>query len=490
MNLYDKEIIRGYEAIKQKAIAAYHKGNTSQSILWVERATNVANQLNWKYSDEQLDNLMDDLSAQMISPRESESKNKGKRVVFYDQYGKSFILALQYIYALVSYGYDILYILSDYVKANQETFIIDELSGMENMTVKVVSSKLTYQQRAEYIYRLTVEYAPEMIFLHVKAFSVFNLVLPSLPKNITKYYIDLQDHAFWIKNNNIDYVLPYRDWGATIDIEKRGFKETQVLKVPYYPIVGKTEFQGFPKETAGSVIIFTGGNYYKTIDLENTYWNLIVRLLAENPNAVILYAGKEKSDEQNVALHRFAKGNDIYKRLIPLGFRTDINEVFAHCDIYMGTTPMSGGLMCQYAAYNSKPILQYYGPDMAANNETEQVINYNGSTKISYTDITDFLCEAKRLIEDEAYRLHRGKELYDCLIRKEQFHQLLKQTIDTHKTQVQIQKQIINYKVFTNWWFYLEKRGISKSRDYLLSLLKRRKYFVMPLSSIWKIVNK
>ena len=486
MNLYDREIVRGYESIKRRATEACHNGDVSKSIYWVEKASRVANQLNWKYNDEQLNSLMDELSKQLNLPMEESYHAKENRVVFFDQYGKSFILALQYIRALSAAGYDILYILSDYVPANPATFIVDDLKKMPNLTVEVIPLEWSYQQRVRKIYDLTMDFAPIKVFLHVKMFSAYNLVLPALPKEITSYYIDLQDHALWIRNNQLNYVLPYRDWGATIDIEKRGFRPEQVLKMPYYPIVTKAEFQGFPAETEGKVVVFTGGEYYKTVDWDNSYWRLVIQLLLDNPSAVVLYAGKGDTDNRDKAIRELAGGQNLAKRLIPIGFRTDINEVFAHCDIYMGTSPMSGGLMCQYAAFNSKPILQYYRPDMAANNETEQVLDYNGKLNVSFTDSKAFLAEARKLIDSEAYRLARGKELHDCLITKEQFDILLKQTIDSNQTQVVITMQHIDYDAFTRWWFYLEEKGISNCRGYLLSLLKRRKYLVMPMSAMHK----
>ena len=256
--------------------------------------------------------------------------------------------------------------------------------------------------------------------------------------------------------------------------------------MPYYPIVTKAEFQGFPAETEEKVVVFTGGEYYKTVDWDNSYWRLVIQLLLDNPSAVVLYAGKGDTDNRDKAIRELAGGQNLAKRLIPIGFRTDINEVFAHCDIYMGTSPMSGGLMCQYAAFNSKPILQYYRPDMAANNETEQVLDYNGKLNVSFTESKAFLAEARKLIDSEAYRLARGKELHDCLITKEQFDILLKQTIDSNQTQVVITMQHIDYDAFTRWWFYLEEKGISNCRGYLLSLLKRRKYLVMPMSAMHK----
>ena len=483
MNLYDREIIRGYEALKRQALRACEQGQIEKTFSLIECLSRTVNQCNWMLHDEALSNMMDSLSRQMLTPKSCTPIPK--RVVFYDQYGKYFILAQQYLNALVAAGYDVLYVLSDYVSANPSTFIVEDLRNNPHIQVEVVPLQWSYQQRAEHIQQLTLDFAPEKIFLHVKMFSVFNLVLPSLPRTIQNYYIDLQDHALWVKNHQLDFVLPYRIWGATIDIEQRGFRPEQVLLLPYFPIVRDVPFQGFPKEVEGKVVIFTGGEFYKTIDKTSSYWTLIVRLLKENPNAVVLYAIKGNDQffaEQLQQLHEDYQS--VQDRLIPIGFRTDINEVFAHCGIYLGTSPMSGGLMCQYAAYNSKPILQYYVPGLDANNETEQVISFNGNVSISFTDAEAFLAEAKHLIDDAAYRQQRGKEIHEALITEAQFNDLLARTIQTNTNQVPYTKQKINYAAFADWWMYLENNLFHSCRKYILSLLKRKKYIIMPLSAL------
>ena len=447
MNYYNKEIVFGYNYLKKKAIDYCHNGNVEEAISCVEKLSVVANQLNWTYHDEDVSCLIDELSRQLFIPVGDGYMPVKKRAVFYDQYGKSFILALQYIDALIHAGYEILYVLSDYVEANPSTFIINELRAKSGVTVVLIPLSKPYKERGEEIIRLTREFAPEKLFLHVKMFSVFNLVLPAISPKCVKYYIDLQDHAMWIKNHQIDYVIPYRIFGATIEMEKRGFAKEQVLHIPYYPIIRESAFKGFPQSAAGKVVVFTGGELYKTMDRNNTYWKIVAQLLVENPSVVVLYAMKGKATEfGKQVIGRY--GKSIMDRFVQIGFRRDINEVFQHCDIYLGTSPMSGGLMCQYAAYNAKPILQYYDPQMAANNETEQVLNYNGKTSISFIDEHELLREAKRLVDDETYRNERGKAIQKCLITKSQFDELFARTIESNLNCCPLEPLQINYQAF------------------------------------------
>ena len=153
--------------------------------------------------------------------------------------------------------------------------------------------------------------------------------------------------------------------------------------------------------------------------------------------------------------------------------------------------------MSQYAAVNSKPILQYYPPRLAANNETEQVLDYNGKEPISFTDLELFMQEAKHLINDAAYRKQRGEAIHKCLITQPQFDELLVKTIETNQNQVPYERTIIDYDAFTEWWLSMDRWGFTPYGVLLRSVIGKRKYLIMPISSIkahisglWKASKK
>lgn len=61
-----------------------------------------------------------------------------------------------------------------------------------------------------------------------------------------------------------------------------------------------------------------------------------------------------------------------------IGDRHDINEVFKHSDIFLNTYPIGGGLMTQYAAANSKPILSLGVKDEIDTYIVEEMVNQKG----------------------------------------------------------------------------------------------------------------
>lgn len=85
----------------------------------------------------------------------------------------------------------------------------------------------------------------------------------------------------------------------------------------------------------------------------------------------------------------FIRNNGFQRRVFLLGSRRDIHAVFRACDIYMGTYPIGGGLMSQYAAVNGKPILAYASEECPSA-FVETVVCHKTRLKITHTDVESF----------------------------------------------------------------------------------------------------
>ena len=266
--------------------------------------------------------------------------------------------------------------------------------------------------------------------------------------------------------------MEFRQFGASVSLQRRGLKREQLLMVPFYPADDRNAFAGFPPEcTEDKIIIFSGGDFYKTLDEKRVYWTLIKSILDKYPQVVYLFATKN-IPEGDRDIRRFIKDNHFESRFIYINFRPDIYQVFAHCDIYMGTSPTSGSLMSQLAAINAKPILQYYEPE-TPDDETEQAICINETFAISFHDIDGFMQEADRLISDLEYRHSQGERLRKAMMQHEQFNKLVLDTLETNKTQLPICDYSIDYKGLDNRWYYLEKTGYINTLPYIYGTLGR-----------------
>lgn len=471
MKLKLKEIIKSYKLIKKIAVREYSEGNLHKSLDYIDQATILAQQFNWIYADDELENLIAKISRQIFSDQSVVFTSKEKRVVFYDDFCISFVLALQYLNGLVKNNYTILYITGREISSTSKfANIIDTIKNYPDLTIKVIPQNADKIHRIKELYQSIVEFQPSKLLLHIPSKSISIPVIYGLPEGITKYIINLADQTFWLGAKGINYSLEFRQFGATVSYEKRGLTKNQLLYLPFYPIKDNNSFQGFPEITEGKVVIFSGGDFYKMFDPELTYWNLIKNILLQNSNAIFLFAVKVDNHKTQQFIDDFISENGFENRFIYIGFRSDINEVMKHCDIYMGTCPASGSLMSQLAAVNSKPILQFYFPD-TPDDETEAAICHNHNMSISFTDVNAFLNEAKHLIEDIDYRIKKGKEIYSCMLTVNQFEENLSKCLITNNSQVNLKSGLIDYQSLTQRWYWLEYLGFLDTVKYIYSIL-------------------
>jgi hypothetical protein len=194
--------------------------------------------------------------------------------------------------------------------------------------------------------------------------------------------------------------------------------------------------------------------------------------LDDYPNVVFLFATKI-SNNVNREIDSFIKDNGFEGRFIYINYRKDINEVFKHCDIYMGTCPASGSLMSELAAVNAKPILQYYYPG-TPDDETEQAICYNDKFSISFRDEDSFMEEAHRLITDVEYRKMQGERLKKAMITPEQFKSLVADTLSTNHTRVPLEPFDVDYSLLDDRWLALEKAGYVDVMPFVCGILGKK----------------
>lgn len=470
MSLTKKDIRNGIEAIKKKTKKAYRKGHYSDAMHFIDVYTNISAQFNQQYADDDIELLLNHIAEKTIK-QVGDYEALSDRWVLYDDFCTTYVLGLQWLDAMAHSGKKLLYITTRNVTAeSRHKNILDKVYEYDNVSVIIIQQGNAFE-RAQALYDALVAFQASKLVMHkYPVLSTINLVLPILPKGIVSYVINLSDQTFWLGSKYIDYCLEFRPFGVSVSLQRRGLKREQLLMVPYYPADDRNEFGGFPPEcTENKTIIFSGGDFYKTLDDKRVYWGLIKNLLNKYPQVVFLFATKN-IPEGDSDIFRFIKENHFEGRFKYINFRPDIYQVFAHCDIYMGTSPTSGSLMSQLAAINAKPILQYYEPG-TPDDETEQSICINESFAISFYEEDGFMREADRLITDLEYRHSQGVRLRRAMMQHEQFNKLVLKTLETNQTQMPIVDFDIDYQGLDDRWYYLEKAGYINTLPYIYGTL-------------------
>lgn len=469
MHLSKFEIKQSIGAFRKKALNAYKKKNLNEALHWIELCSIVGCQFNLMYEDPEIEELYVKIARNVNKPIVDYVPNPN-RIVFYDEFCISYVLGIQWIDALAATGKEILYVTTRLIQEDKlRAHILDRVKRYNNIEICVITEGSSIEI-GQALFKSITAFEPSQLILQMRVNSPANLMLGALPQEILKYNINLDDQTLWYGTHGIDYILEFRPFGASVSMQKRNFPKDKLLMVPFYPANDENAFQGFPKEcTPNKLVIFSGGDFYKTLDEDRTYWKLISQILHRWKNVVFLFASKS-IPEGDKAIKEFITTEGLEGRFIHITFRPDIYQVFAHCDIYMGTSPTSGSLMSQLAAINRKPILQYYTKG-TPDDETEQAICWNDKFQISFDNEKDFLNEAQRLIKDKSYRCRQGERLYEAMIKPEQFNEIVERTLETNNTQFPIEEYRIDYRSLDNRWYYLEKAGFRKAMPYVYSLL-------------------
>lgn len=470
MTLTKKGIKTGINAVRKKAAKLLCNGKYSEAMHYLDVCSNIASQFNLDYADFEIESLYKQIAEKTVK-QSSDFEPNSDNWVLYDDFCTTYVLGLQWIEAMALSGKKILYVTTRNVnEESRHKNILDRLAEYDNVIVEIIPQGNAFE-RAQALYDTLVGFKASKLVMHKRpVMSVMDLVLPILPKGMVSYIINLSDQTFWFGARFVDYSLEFRQFGASVSLQRRGLKREQLLMVPFYPADDRNEFGGFPPEcTDDKTIIFSGGDFYKTLDDNRMYWKLIQNILHQYPQVVFLFATKN-IPEGDSDIRRFIKDNHFEGRFIYINFRPDIYQVFAHCDIYMGTSPTSGSLMSQLAAINAKPILQYYEPG-TPDDETEQAICINETFDISFHEEEGFMHEADRLITDLTYRRSQGERLQKAMMQHDQFNKLVVDTLETNKTQLPINDYAIDYQGLDDRWYYLEKAGYVNTLPYIYGTL-------------------
>lgn len=469
-----EDVITIFERLKKEAVKYADAGEYESAVNYIRLAAQWAYTLNFKYFDKDLEDLIKTISAATL-PQAILSGN-AKRFVFIDTLGiDNRGLTQQYLRAMMALNVELLYIS---VEGKQEQYhdILYELETYGKASVikgEEVEASCSVDKSVKLIEEIK-KFNPSRIFIHLMPWDVISLLVINAIKGALKYNINLTDHAFWLGASFIDYNFEFRSFGRTISLEKRGLKDNQLLYLPYYPIFPKVEipFQGFPEQSADCIKIFTGGSFYKMFGKGGKFFKIMDSLLSLSPKVIILVAGSGDMKLFMESIHSLTNKDRVYY----IGNRKDINEVFRHCDIYLDTYPLNGGLMEQFACVNAKPLLIYSDFNVPVIEKSQ-----TGEIPHVYSKIEDFLHYAKRLILNDDYRRNEGRRniqfVYDEGAFNTRFEQILANAEETRSSWNDVE---IDYDCWRSLYLEIENDFLHSGVKAIVSNIKLNVFKLFP----------
>lgn len=431
MALTEQLIRETYQKLKDKANIYLSKGIIQKAELYTHLAAYTNYSFWLSYYDEEIEHLLK-ATSECIKQRDNTSSHSGNCVMLDSLARYRGGLTVQYVKAIIAAGWNLLYITEQEMNAPHHSDLFSFLSKYEQVTVVEIPKSLNGKDRLQYIYDLIMDYGAERVYIHSASTNVlFPIICYALPKTIEKFYVDMADHGFRMGMDACDYVFQFRSLGCAIAIKERRIAQERILYLPFYPVMDETEYHGLPKQCEGKIIVLSGGLFWKIVDNDDTFFVLCKRLLEQNPQVVLVYAGGGDATFIEEKLKEYS----IEDRFLLLGWRDDICEVFRHCDLFLNTYPHGGGTMSLYAAHLLKPILSYM-PDIKCSNPIELFVCQKDYYSVSSIGEEEFLTESQRLIEDKVYRQYKATKTYNCIMPVDSFNSMFKELSETHMNQI------------------------------------------------------
>lgn len=361
---------------------------------------------------------------------EIEINNHKTEVLLYDSIAVANIaLSTQYLCAVLTQFNHITYLInSRQYEASSELIRMAYNSG--KCEVIIIDQNLKFTEQISEIRQIISEKCPKTILLHMSNCDPVGCVAFQEINGCEKFLVNHGDEQFWIGTNVADYVIEFRGMGLDTSVQHRGFKESQCLVNPYYPIIKQDTFQGFdfdiPKD---KVVLFSGGRFVKVYAESGRFLDVVRQILEESPTAFYIFAGSGNNKPMFDYIEKYGLGN----RWKVISYRSDLLEVMKHVDIYLGTYPQSGGLMSQYAAAAGTPLVEMNTKNGGV---TEDLLPRLKDWKITVDDWPAYFEQVRRLVNDAEYRRTFSAAIKESLISEEDFSENLKKILETNTSSV------------------------------------------------------
>lgn len=436
----DSAVRRLYKVVEK----SIKKRNYETALEAISACAELEYYWNQFYVDEHLEKLLSDIQKNVVeTPLQQKGMDK-QTIIFYDGFGYDTRgLMLNYIDALLSLGYRVVYVTVENAKGRQPT--LAKITAQQNLVWEYLPASLKMVVQIKHLNKIFVKYHPSKAFLYTLPYDVAGIVVfASYQGIVERYQINLTDHAFWLGKYAFDYCIEFRDYGAVVSKLYRGIDPAKLIKLPLTPYVDDTiGFEGFPFDPEGYKVVFSGGGLYKTFDEDNTYYKLVEDMLRHDEKVLFLYAGFGDDSELKKLMEKFPG------RVWHIDERRDLYQIMEHIYFYLSTYPLAGGLMTQYAALAGKiPVTIGIG------DEHSGVLHVGKDCQYLFESKEKAQQEIYKLLDHPEYVRIKGARLKESIPGKKQFADALGQILREHESPYMIGYEKIEIEEFVRDYLY------------------------------------
>lgn len=414
-----EKIIEEIDIIKHAIDRELKRKNWEHALELVWAAAKISNTSNYVYVDYDLENSIHSIAANVMTPGR-RYKADNDVVLFYDGFGFNDRGLVQiYLNALCKVK-KVIYV----TKSDSKDRLPDVLKIIDDNGCEAVflNNRANHLDRIFELREIIENKTPGYFFFYSTPFDVVGCaVMHSYEGLVRRFLINLTDHAFWIGAAPIDICVDFRDYGASISRDYRMIPQEKIVCLPYYPIVDEeTPFEGFPFEVKKhQKVVFSGGSLYKTLGDDNKYYKIVDYLLRNHDDVIFWYAGSGDSTEMDKIISKYPG------RAFLTQERNDLHQVLEHCDLYLSTYPVCGGLMFQYAARAGRVPLTLKNSNIS----DDFLLDQNG-LGIEFNTLEELYSELDHLLDDTEYLRNKETLLRDAVISPQAFEESVRNLVE------------------------------------------------------------
>lgn len=494
-NITQQKVMHDFNKLTLYAEKCLEKKKFNQALTAIETACTIMYYFNLFYMDDQIEGLLSKISSQVLQDRVINISQKStQKIIFYDYFptdNKG--LTQQYLMALIELEYEILFITYEKENTKKSERIFLQLNEYEKAKIKTIKSQ-NHIESVKELFEIVNDFGADVALLHMTPWDVVGVATFACFDQIERFLINLTDHAFWIGKCCSDYILEFRSYGYNISRQYRNISEDKLILMPYYPIEDvEISFCGFPFDTADKKIIFSGGSVYKIYG-STVFFEIIKHIIQNHDDTIFLFAGAGNTKP----FEKFITINHFEDRIFLIQERKDITQIFKRCYFYVGTYPIGGGLMTQFAVANQKIPMVFTDAKYYLNYIEPLFINKNNFVK-TYTNLKAYFEIIDQLINNPEYKNKVEASLNDLIITKPEFAEALESSLRNKNTRYAFEKQIINTDEVTKLYFQMENYYLhnyyflfvqSKNIKLLLKFLNIHIFYELIKASLNKIKRK